>query len=203
MCCPHYFANADDLDSFVRNRQQVLNQFSMQTTCSRYLQPDRAPDCRDRPRQPVSSVPVIRTMQTNLSAARWGFWRNYRYGGTSGVRQVSTSGFMQYIQTLDGVEPPAHFQRTGKMVSAYRSELQLRAIMVFFRTMVAAESPTSALPSGNNRFIHAPSTGKRIEVTSPATNTGSPNTAFARRVKKRSVPFPQLSSQGKFNVEHA
>ena len=68
-------------------------------------------------------------------------------------------------------------------VGVSRSELQ-PGDMVFFRTMGRGRISHVGLYIGNNRFIHAPRTGKRIEVTSLSNKYWNAKYAFARRVKK-------------------
>ena len=68
-------------------------------------------------------------------------------------------------------------------VAVNRSELQ-PGDMVFFRTMGRGRISHVGLYIGNNNFIHAPRTGKRIEITSLGHKYWNGKSAFARRVKK-------------------
>ncbi|MGN6859497.1 C40 family peptidase, partial [Neisseria sp. P0022.S006] len=56
--------------------------------------------------------------------------------------------------------------------------------MVFFRTMGRGRISPVGLYIGNNNFIHAPRTGKCIEITSLDHTSWSAKCAFGRRVKK-------------------
>lgn len=109
----------------------------------------------------------------------------YRYGGTSASTGFDCSGFMQHIfKRSMGVNLPRTSAAQAKMgVGVSRSELQ-PGDMVFFRTMDRGRISHVGLYIGNNRFIHAPRTGKRIEVTSLSNKYWNAKYAFARRVKK-------------------
>jgi nlpC/p60 family protein len=108
----------------------------------------------------------------------------YRWGGTSVRTGFDCSGFMQHIfRNSMGISLPrtsAMQAQMGTMVS--RSELQ-PGDMVFFRTVRGRISHVG-LFIGNNRFIHAPRTGKRIEITSLSNKYWNRKYAFGRRVKK-------------------
>ncbi|MBJ7853880.1 peptidoglycan endopeptidase, partial [Neisseria meningitidis] len=109
----------------------------------------------------------------------------YRYGGTSVSTGFDCSGFMQHIfKRAMGINLPrtsAEQARMGTPVA--RSELQ-PGDMVFFRTLGGSRISHVGLYIGNNRFIHAPRTGKNIEITSLSHKYWSGKYAFARRVKK-------------------
>ena len=108
----------------------------------------------------------------------------YRWGGTSVRTGFDCSGFMQHIfRNSMGISLPrtsAMQAQMGTMVS--RSELQ-PGDMVFFRTVRGRISHVG-LFIGNNRFIQAPRTGKRIEITSLSNKYCNRKDAFGRRVKK-------------------
>lgn len=169
-----HFANADDLDSFVRNRQQVLNQFE-----------DARQPASPALLQPVSSVQSSDNADELISSAMGLLGVAYRYGGTSASTGFDCSGFMQHIfKRSMGVNLPRTSAAQAKMgVGVSRSELQ-PGDMVFFRTMGRGRISHVGLYIGNNRFIHAPRTGKRIEVTSLSNKYWNAKYAFARRVKK-------------------
>ena len=109
----------------------------------------------------------------------------YRWGGSSTATGFDCSGFMQHIfRRSMGLNLPRTSAEQAKMgVGVSRSELQ-PGDMVFFRTMGRGRISHVGLYIGNNRFIHAPRTGKRIEVTSLSNKYWNAKYAFARRVKK-------------------
>ena len=109
----------------------------------------------------------------------------YRYGGTSASTGFDCSGFMQHIfKRSMGVNLPRTSAAQAKMgVGVSRSELQ-PGDMVFFRTMGRGRISHVGLYIGNNRFIHAPRTGKSIEITSLSNKYWNSRYALARRVKR-------------------
>ena len=80
-----HFANADELDVFVKNRQQVLNQFedARQPASPGILQPGRAITAAVTPRQSVSSAQSSDNADELISSAMDLLGVAYRYGGTS------------------------------------------------------------------------------------------------------------------------
>ena len=196
-----HFANADDLDSFVKNRQQVLNQFED----AKQPAPVQAPQINFQPARvqpapsvtpalhPIPSAPAapVRASRSSDSAdeligsAMGLLGVAYRYGGTSASTGFDCSGFMQHIfRRSMGLNLPRTSAEQAKMgVGVSRGELQ-PGDMVFFRTMGRGRISHVGLYIGNDRFIHAPRTGKRIEITSLSNKYWNAKYAFARRVKK-------------------
>jgi len=191
-----HFANADDLDSFVKNRQQVLNQFED----AKQPVPAQAPQINFQPARaatPVvhsipsaSAVPVRASRSSDsadelIGSAMGLLGVAYRYGGTSASTGFDCSGFMQHIfRRSMGLNLPRTSAEQAKMgVGISRGELQ-PGDMVFFRTMGRGRISHVGLYIGNDRFIHAPRTGKRIEITSLSNKYWNAKYAFARRVKK-------------------
>lgn len=108
----------------------------------------------------------------------------YRFGGTT-PRGFDCSGFMQYVfQKTFAVNIPrtaAQQATVGSHVS--RGNLQ-PGDMVFFKTQGPRRISHVGMYVGNDRFIHAPRTGKRIEITSLSNRYWSSKYATARRVKR-------------------
>lgn len=111
----------------------------------------------------------------------------YRFGGTSANTGFDCSGFMQHIfRKTFAVSLPrtsAEQARVGSYVA--RSDLQ-PGDLVFFRTSRGRISHVG-MYVGNNRFIHAPRTGKRIEITSLSGKYWNDRYATARRVKRNNA----------------
>ena len=190
------FANADELDVFVKNRQQVLNQFED----AKQPAPAQAPQINFQPARaatpvvhpiPSASAAPVRASRSSDSAdeligsAMGLLGVAYRYGGTSASTGFDCSGFMQHIfRRSMGLNLPRTSAEQAKMgVGVSRGELQ-PGDMVFFRTMGRGRISHVGLYIGNDRFIHAPRTGKRIEITSLSNKYWNAKYAFARRVKK-------------------
>lgn len=110
----------------------------------------------------------------------------YRFGGTSPTG-FDCSGFMQYIfrKTYAINLPRTSAEQATVGVAVSRSELQ-PGDMVFFRTSGSRISHVG-MYVGNNRFIHAPRTGKRIEITSLSNKYWNSKYATARRVKRNNA----------------
>lgn len=105
----------------------------------------------------------------------------YRFGGTSPVSGFDCSGFMQYVYKQNGVDLPRTSQAmasSGRSVA--RGELKA-GDMVFFRTEGSRISHVG-MYIGDNQFIHAPRTGRSIEITSLNSGYWSKTFATARRV---------------------
>lgn len=107
----------------------------------------------------------------------------YRFGGTSPTSGFDCSGFMQYIfrKTMQINLPRTSAEQARMGTAVSRSDLQ-PGDMVFFNTAGSRISHVG-MYIGNNRFIHAPRTGKSIEITSMSNKYWSARYVTARRVK--------------------
>lgn len=108
----------------------------------------------------------------------------YRFGGTSPSTGMDCSGFMQYIfRKTFGINLPRTSAEQAKVgTPVARSDLQ-KGDLVFFRTSGNRISHVG-MYVGNNRFIHAPRTGKTIEIVSLSNKYWNSKYATARRVKR-------------------
>lgn len=108
----------------------------------------------------------------------------YRYGGTSVSTGFDCSGFMQHIfrRSMQINLPRTSAEQAKMGVHVDRAGLQ-PGDLVFFRTVKSRISHVG-LYIGNNKFIHAPRTGKTIEITSLSNKYWGAKYAFGRRVKK-------------------
>lgn len=174
-------AHADDLENMLNNRQQILNQFGQgaSTDPKNVFVPSRSDTPAAQPSGSSDSADeLIKSAMGLLGVA-------YRYGGNSARTGFDCSGFMQHIfRRTMGMNLPrtsAEQARLGTHVN--RSDLQ-PGDMVFFRTAGRGRISHVGLYIGNNRFIHAPRTGKRIEITSLSNKYWNAKYAFGRRVKK-------------------
>ena len=109
---------------------------------------------------------------------------SYRFGGSSVSSGFDCSGFMQHIfrKTMQINLPRTSAEQAKMGVAVSRSELQ-PGDMVFFSTSRGRISHVG-LYIGNNRFIHAPRTGKSIEITSLGNKYWNSKYVIARRVKR-------------------
>ena len=163
------FSYADDLENLITTRQRVLNQFN--DNANVYGNTRQA-----TPVHPTNTYPAA----SNNTRAPSGN-ADELIGSAMGL----LSGFMQHIfKRAMGLNLPRTSAEQAQMgVAVSRSELQ-PGDMVFFRTMGRGRISHVGLYIGNNNFIHAPRTGKRIEITSLGHKYWSAKYAFGRRVKK-------------------
>ncbi len=106
----------------------------------------------------------------------------YRYGGESPSTGFDCSGFVRHVYHHSrGVWLPhrtSDLARVGKPVGA--SDLR-PGDLVFYNTLGPAHSHVG-IYLGNDRFIHAPSTGKHVEIVDMSINYWRKRYDGARRV---------------------
>jgi cell wall-associated NlpC family hydrolase len=88
----------------------------------------------------------------------------YVWGGSTPESGFDCSGFVQYVvrQAAGLVLPRSSFEQIRHGTSVAREDLQA-GDLVFFNTMRATASHVG-IYIGENRFIHAPSRGKTVEI---------------------------------------
>ena len=110
---------------------------------------------------------------------------SYRFGGNSPTQGLDCSGFMQYIfKRSMGITLPrtsAEMATVGQQVD--RANLR-PGDMVFFGS--GGRVSHVGMYIGNDRFIHAPRTGRDIEITSMNGNYWKSGYITARRVDRSS-----------------
>ena len=110
---------------------------------------------------------------------------SYRFGGNSPTQGLDCSGFMQYIfKRSMGITLPrtsAEMATVGQQVD--RANLK-PGDMVFFGS--GGRVSHVGMYIGNDRFIHAPRTGRDIEITSMNGNYWKSCYITARRVDRSS-----------------
>lgn len=90
----------------------------------------------------------------------------YRYGGSSPHKGFDCSGLVQYSHKSAGINLP---RTTGQQYKAAKriSRKYLQAgDLVFFKTTVSRAVSHVGIYLGNHKFIHAPSSGKRVKINS-------------------------------------
>ena len=88
----------------------------------------------------------------------------YRFGGASPEAGFDCSGFVQYVfkHKAGLILPRSSFDQIRQGIAVAREELQV-GDLVFFNTMRATASHVG-IYIGDNRFIHAPRSGKNVEI---------------------------------------
>lgn len=108
----------------------------------------------------------------------------YRFGGNSPVNGFDCSGFVRYVfQRSVGVNLPrtaAEQARMGREIA--RSDLRPGDI-VFFNTRGFSYSH-NGLYIGNGKFVHAPRTGKNIEISNMSSSYWSGRFNGGRRITR-------------------
>jgi cell wall-associated NlpC family hydrolase len=120
----------------------------------------------------------------------------YRFGGSNPSTGLDCSGFIQYVfkKSLKVSLPrtAAEMARVGRPVD--RSEL-MPGDLVFFNTRGFSYSHVG-IYLGNGKFIHAPRTGKNIEVSQLGQSYWSSHFTGARRVARGSAGAGQTADSG-------
>jgi len=106
-----------------------------------------------------NKLSVIKTAKKMLGV-------KYRYGGSSPHKGFDCSGLVQYSHKLSGINLP---RTTGQQYKVSRpiSRRYLKAgDLVFFKIAISRVVSHVGIYLGNNKFIHAPSSGKRVKISS-------------------------------------
>lgn len=106
----------------------------------------------------------------------------YHYGGSSPKRGFDCSGFVQYSHKAAGIKLP---RTTGQQFKATRwiAKKYLEAgDLVFFKTSLSSAVSHVGIYLGKNKFIHAPSSGKRVKINSMKERYWRKRFTSARRV---------------------
>ena len=104
--------------------------------------------------------------QTVIKTAKKMLGVKYRYGGTSPNQGFDCSGFVQYSHRSAGIYLP---RTTGLQYKATKSisRRYLKAgDLVFFKTSPSRAVSHVGIYLGDNKFIHAPSSGKHVKISS-------------------------------------
>lgn len=125
---------------------------------------------------------VSPTVQGLIAKAKTLIGLPYRWGGTSPVSGFDCSGFMQYIyKHTANLNLPRRSQDMALVGQRVSRDSLKAGDMVFFKTHGSAISHVG-MYIGENRFIHAPRTGKSIEITNLNSNYYTKTFVTARRV---------------------
>lgn len=89
----------------------------------------------------------------------------YRYGGRSPDTGFDCSGLVHYVFGESGIELPRRAQEMSRIGEPVRRHELSPGDLVFFDTLREPYSHVG-IYLGNNRFIHAPSNGGRVEIVS-------------------------------------
>ncbi len=105
---------------------------------------------------PVERQYVVRTAQSMIG-------KPYRYGGNSPSRGFDCSGLVQYSHRVAGISVPrTSTQQHHRARAVALSNLQ-PGDLLFFR--IQGKTGHVGIYLGEGRFVHAPSSGKSVEIT--------------------------------------
>ena len=90
----------------------------------------------------------------------------YRYGGTSPGRGFDCSGLVQYSHKAAGIKLPRTTGQQFKAAKRISRRYMKAGDLVFFKTAISRAVSHVGIYLGNNKFIHAPSSGKRVKISS-------------------------------------
>ena len=102
---------------------------------------------------------VIKTAKNMLGV-------KYRYGGTSPRQGFDCSGLVQYSYKAAGINVPRTTRQQYKAVRPISRRYLRAGDLVFYKTSVSRAVSHVGIYLGNNQFIHAPSSGKRVKISS-------------------------------------
>lgn len=134
--------------------------------------------CASSPSQPLRSYSVYG--ERAAAHAQKFIGTRYRYGGNHPSRGFDCSGLVQYSYKLAGLRVPRNtryqFRNTHRVA---RNHLR-RGDLLFFNQEGKRNSHVG-IYIGKGRFVHAPSTGKRVKISTLKNRYWSRHLASARR----------------------
>ena len=90
----------------------------------------------------------------------------YHYGGTSPGTGFDCSGLVQYTYQAAGIHLPRTTGRQYHVTRPVQKNHLKAGDLVFFRTAISRVVSHVGIYLGKNRFIHAPSSGKKVTISS-------------------------------------
>ena len=106
------------------------------------------------------------TKQTVVTTAKRMLGVKYRYGGTSPNRGFDCSGLVQYSHRSAGINIPRTTSQQYRAAKRISRRYLKAGDLVFFKTTPSRGISHVGIYLGNNKFIHAPSSGKRVKISS-------------------------------------
>ncbi|MGW8246761.1 MAG: C40 family peptidase [Acidiferrobacterales bacterium] len=134
-----------------------------------------------------SSSPPMPSGTSSRSGAKAAFYATklvgarYHYGGNSPSRGFDCSGLVQYSYKLAGVRIPRNTRYQFEH-SRYIRRSELRKGDLLFFNQEGKRFSHVGIYIGNNKFVHAPSSGKRVRVSRISNPYWSRHLASTRRL---------------------
>jgi cell wall-associated NlpC family hydrolase len=112
----------------------------------------------------------------------------YQYGGNSPENGFDCSGFVRYVfQKSSGLLLPRTSQEMGQIGEPLEADQLHPGDLVFFNTQMQPYSHVG-IYIGEDRFVHAPSSGKAIAIVDMRENYWRNRYNGARRIRLTSSP---------------
>lgn len=113
---------------------------------------------------------------------------NYKFGGNTPEGGLDCSGFIQYVfKNSNNTDVP----RTSKMMSQQGTAVARADLkpgdLIFFSTGRGRAVTHVGVYLGNDRFMHAPRTGKTVEIAKLTNSYWNKAYLWARRIKSNST----------------
>ena len=90
----------------------------------------------------------------------------YRYGGTSPRTGFDCSGLVQYTFQAAGIHLPRTTSRQYHASRPVQKKYLKAGDLVFFKTAISRMVSHVGIYLGKNKFIHAPSSGSKVTISS-------------------------------------
>lgn len=97
-----------------------------------------------------------------ISSAKEQLGVRYLFGGTDPKRGFDCSGLIQYVYKHAGIETP---RNTAGMYEHFRKTTTPEPGDIIFFIINGRSVSHAGIYLGGNKMIHAPSSGKRVEIT--------------------------------------
>ncbi len=104
--------------------------------------------------------------QTVIETAKNLLGTPYKYGGNSPRRGFDCSGLVQYSHKVAGIQLPRTTRQLYRATKPVRRRFLQPGDLVFFRINPGRTVSHVGIYLGNGKFIHAPSSGKRVKISS-------------------------------------
>ena len=115
-------------------------------------------------RTPVANPPVSAASRDATEVAASMVGKPYRYGGST-PQGFDCSGLVYFSFQQVGIKVPRSTERLRKQGQEVATAQATRGDLLFFN-QEGRNSSHVGIYLGNNRFVHAPSSGKRVRVDS-------------------------------------
>ncbi len=119
---------------------------------------------------------------TIVNTARTQLGKQYRYGGASPNQGFDCSGLVYWAYRANGIAVPRNTSKQARVGRPIAKNHAAPGDIVVFRTSLT--SLHTGLYAGNNKFIHSPSKGKRVQFEDMNDNYWRNKLVAVRRVSR-------------------